>query len=400
MHSVLIVVEGASLSSAFKNNFGPLKNQWQIEFAPSAADARRSLVNGSFDVVICDTLLSGYPAAEVLADAKAGNSKSVRIALSPSVESETQLDCAGVVSHLLPRLADMPSIRGAIERSLALQAIADRNDVQDLLPDDSPWCVIPELYTEVLDEASRLDGSLEQAANLIDMDHGLSARLLKVLNSEFFATSRTIGSVDQAAYLLGFDVVRAMLLSQLLFDRVDKVERLLPVKQLIHHSRYAAALARKIARLEKLPSKQSDQALFAGLLQSSGMFVMSQADPFRYAAVMDAVGGQEATFQEAEFDIFGFTHAEVGARLLHAWGLPADIIEAVAFQHTPGKCANKNFSTLSAVYAANSLVSSLKYPVGSSVRDSIDSQYLLRVASADAIKQWKEVSELPIRALD
>jgi HD-like signal output (HDOD) protein len=283
---------------------------------------------------------------------------------------------------------------------VALREIASAPAVTDVLPTDSKWFDLPALYSQVIDEAARPDGNIEQAANLVDMNQPVSSALLKVLNSEFFAHSRSIGSVDQASYLLGFDLVRGVLLAQLFFAQARQRERNLPVDKLIHHGHYAGSLARRVARLEKLNPKHADQALMAGAIQSAGMLVLSQHDPERYKRVLTMVADQGHSFEQAESELFGCDHAAVGARLLRGWGLPDNVVEAVAYQHNPGSCPHRNFSSLSAVYAANALVQDLKYPDGATPPETVDTRYLLSVASAPAISEWKANAGLPIQALD
>jgi HD-like signal output (HDOD) protein len=56
---------------------------------------------------------------------------------------------------------------------------------------------------------------------------------------------------------------------------------------------------------------------------------------------------------EAERQVLGATHAEVGGYLLGTWGLSDPIVQAVAFHHDPGRSAGHAFSPLAAVYIAN-----------------------------------------------
>src|SRR5213082_1784367 len=58
---------------------------------------------------------------------------------------------------------------------------------------------------------------------------------------------------------------------------------------------------------------------------------------------------------EAETQIFGVSHAEVGAYLLGIWGLPYPVIEAVAHHHAPQRVASSQFDVLAALAVSHSL---------------------------------------------
>jgi HD-like signal output (HDOD) protein len=58
---------------------------------------------------------------------------------------------------------------------------------------------------------------------------------------------------------------------------------------------------------------------------------------------------------EAEQQVLGATHAEVGGSLLGIWGLPMPLVEAVALHHHPAQFFSHRFSPLAAVHIANAL---------------------------------------------
>jgi HD-like signal output (HDOD) protein len=58
----------------------------------------------------------------------------------------------------------------------------------------------------------------------------------------------------------------------------------------------------------------------------------------------------------AEREIFGVTHAEVGAYLLGLWGIPFPIVEAVAFHHRPNEVQPESRALVGAVHIASGIV--------------------------------------------
>ncbi|NNF67174.1 MAG: HDOD domain-containing protein, partial [Gammaproteobacteria bacterium] len=81
---------------------------------------------------------------------------------------------------------------------------------------------------------------------------------------------------------------------------------------------------------------------------------------------------------EAEQEVFGHTHCEVGAYLLGLWGLPNPIVESAAFHHSPANGAGEHFSPLTAVYLADRIVENIEN--GGELREvEFDTEYLDRL---------------------
>src|ERR1039458_8550701 len=86
-----------------------------------------------------------------------------------------------------------------------------------------------------------------------------------------------------------------------------------------------------------------------------------------------------------ELEIFGATHAGLAAYLFGLWGLPAAIVEAVAFHHTPEKSELKKFSALPAVHVANALAE--ESPAG-----SLNLDYLHQIGLAHRLDDWQDTA--------
>jgi HD-like signal output (HDOD) protein len=113
-----------------------------------------------------------------------------------------------------------------------------------------------------------------------------------------------------------------------------------------------ALLAKKIVANPQL----ADAAFTAGLLHDIGALVLLHAAPPDYVRALDRkkeLGGDGAA---AEREIFGVTHAEVGAYLLGLWGIPFPIVEAVAFHHRPNEVAPESRALVGAIHIASGLV--------------------------------------------
>jgi HD-like signal output (HDOD) protein len=113
-----------------------------------------------------------------------------------------------------------------------------------------------------------------------------------------------------------------------------------------------AVLAKKIVSNPQL----ADAAFTAGLLHDIGSLVLLYAAPPDYMRALERKNELNGDAAAAEREIFGVTHAEVGAYLLGLWGIPFPIVEAVAFHHRPNEVAPEARPLVAAVHIASGLI--------------------------------------------
>jgi len=121
------------------------------------------------------------------------------------------------------------------------------------------------------------------------------------------------------------------------------------------HSIATGTLAKRLAVIENCDPYKCDHALMAGILHDTGKLILAANLPRYYRAMLERAEAETLTPLDAEREIFGTTHAEVGAYLFGLWGLPDPIVEAVALHHQPGACVAQEFGALGAVHVANAL---------------------------------------------
>ena len=110
---------------------------------------------------------------------------------------------------------------------------------------------------------------------------------------------------------------------------------------------------------------------------------------------------EERPRHECETSIFGACHAKIGAYLLNLWGLPAPVVDAIAFHHNP-RPAPRGFSLGGLTHVADILAHEIGRPCGLSAIgvpvDLDESLACLRAAGSDA--QGEIGDEDPLRAIE
>ena len=179
--------------------------------------------------------------------------------------------------------------------------------------------------------------SNEKVIEIIKQDSVLTAKLLCACNSPALGLKAPIASVDHAVLVLGHShILRTV--TALAFRGPLDVPLLgysLGAKALWHHSLTAAVAAEMAVASGLSVGLDSSTAFTIGLLHDFGKLVTTQ-----FLARQALVAARERFTQgrssvEAEREVLGTDHAEVGAAVLDLWRLPAQIVEAVALHHQP-----------------------------------------------------------------
>ena len=95
----------------------------------------------------------------------------------------------------------------------------------------------------------------------------------------------------------------------------------------------AGIAAELLARECKYP--QPNTAYTAGLLQDMGKIVLAEHLGGLLPQVRKLTEEQGIGWEEAERQVIGIPHPEVGAALLERWNFPATLVEAVRYHHHP-----------------------------------------------------------------
>jgi putative nucleotidyltransferase with HDIG domain len=182
----------------------------------------------------------------------------------------------------------------------------------------------------------RPDAGNEQVVEVLKHDSVLTAKLLRACNSPAMGLEEPVTSVDQAVFFLGHNQI-FQLVTTLAFGGAMAVE--LPgysiqASELWRHSLIAASAAEIVIRND-VEVADAATGFTAGLLHDIGKLVMGQLlDDELRSAIRGRIAMGRAS-SEAEREVVGTDHAEVGACLLHVWRVPEEIVEAVANHHHP-----------------------------------------------------------------
>lgn len=193
--------------------------------------------------------------------------------------------------------------------------------------------------------ALKLVNLLEQASisndeivHVIKCDNVLTAKLLRACNSPYFGLDEPVASVDQAVLMLGHQQILHIVLT-LAFGSAMVVP--LPgyaveANELWRHSLLTATAAEIVVSDVTELNVEPPVAFTVGLLHDIGKLALGQAiTPEVQQEIRQLVEQKSCSRSEAEKQILGADHSEVGECLLRSWNIPDDILEAVGNHHHP-----------------------------------------------------------------
>jgi len=153
------------------------------------------------------------------------------------------------------------------------------------------------------------------------------------------------------------------------------------------HALLTAGIARRIVSGYR---RNVDDATTAGLLHDIGKLVLAVEMPDHIRTATAAARESGRPLHVVEQELFGITHAEIGAYLLGVWGLPYPIVEAVANHHAPGRVPEPGLDALAAVHVADVLAHECDPEGRPHPAPSLDLTYVEAAGLTAQIPHWRE----------
>ena len=190
----------------------------------------------------------------------------------------------------------------------------------------------PTVLIELMNSFRQADRDVDRIVTLIMHDPALTAEVLKLCNGTYFAADHPVDDVFEAVTRVGFYEVYRMVaaISCSRMFSSGPGNSALDMSHFWRHSVTCAVIAEIMA--EKFEDRQG-LAFTAGLLHDIGKLILASVEADAYTEVVHRPQLDEATLLQAEQNLFGTQHAELGACLLARWKLPDPLVTAVRLHH-------------------------------------------------------------------
>jgi putative nucleotidyltransferase with HDIG domain len=194
---------------------------------------------------------------------------------------------------------------------------------------------MPAVVERVLRIGQDPDCNAEHLRSAIEIDPGLTSKILRVANSAYYARQRKISSLSQAIVTLGVKTIMSLTMagsSKTIFEQYSDVARAVRTT-LYDHSISTAFLTNSLIRLT--PRKMDPEICFlGGLLHDIGKLVISRSFPMQFNKVRVVNEKQGVSWLEAEMATLGFNHEQLGEHLVRQWNLPQEYEDLIRHHHT------------------------------------------------------------------
>lgn len=387
---VLFVDDEPLILSGIRRMLRSQRNEWEMHFSTSGEEALTMMEEQPFDVMVTDMRMPGISGVELLQRVAETYPSTVRIVLSGHSDLEAAARSVFVSHQFLAKPCEAETIRDVVTRALSLQRLLEDERLKTIPGGLTDLPVMPGVYKSLIAALTDVNVDIEDVAQIIEQDGGMSAKLLKIVNSSYFGLAREIIDLQQAVTHIGLLTLRDMVLSVGMFRQFEGQDDSLPLD--FASERRRASLAANIARrlIGKKNKEQAQRAFLATMLSDIGALVLATNLPKEFQKVHDAGGGTTRPRSEVEQEIIGTSHAEIGAYLLGLWGVSYPVVEAVAFQNRPSFVPTQEFGVLGATHVANVLAAELSGHAADSI--VLDEAFLEMHSCLDKLDAWRDMA--------
>lgn len=196
---------------------------------------------------------------------------------------------------------------------------------------------VPRVVQQLIESFEREDVSIDDLAAQLSLDPVLSAKTLRLANSAYFHVSRQISTVDDALRMLGFVMVRNLVLGAGMAGALRAVDGFdLPL-----FWRYSARTAASARWIAQQVGQNAELAFTVGLTHGIGHLVLRSMLPKVVAALDTRAHPLSPERAAVEKEALGYHHGNVGAELARLWKFPAPIADAIGLVPDAQACGRE-----------------------------------------------------------
>lgn len=353
MKRVLFIDDDQSLLNGLRSRLYKRRKDWDMVFIDNGPEALSKLDEQSVDLIVTDIRMPGLDGVELLKMVKERWPRTIRVVLSGYSEPEKLLQLVSLAHRYVSKPCDASQLENVIERCLLLDDLLGNEKLKSLVGRISALPSLPKVYSQLQESLANDNVQAGIVADIIGHDAAITAKVLQVANSAFFRLAKPMSNIKQAVGHLGFTTIRNLVMAAEVFTPWKNLEVLpgLEPDRLQANAEHSAAACIALGK----GTSMRDDAMLVGLLHDIGYWILLKESPKELTAAFELSRNSGMPSEQAEREILGASHADIGAYLLGLWGFPYPIVEAVAFHHTPQKVSSSQFDLLAILCTAHSL---------------------------------------------
>lgn len=219
----------------------------------------------------------------------------------------------------------------------------------------------PKSVHRVLELCSDINCAPRDLVQVIENDPIFTLKILKLVNSPYFGLVQKITSIHHAIVYVGLNTLKNVALGLASIGSLPRKNKAgFDMDAFWLHSLAVGTVSRMMATMIlRLPQTEAGDYFVAGLLHDVGKVVFAIYMPEEFKDVLAKVGQGELYLYEAEKDVIGADHAEIGAMLAKKWALPDPLTTCIARHHSPDQ--GESDALTDCVFVANQVAKKLEF---------------------------------------
>ena len=220
---------------------------------------------------------------------------------------------------------------------------------------------MPQILVQLLEYCDQEDVGIAGLGDLVNKDTGVAAKVVSIANSAYYRRSRVLDGVDQCVNMLGMDAIRSIVLNHSIIELFSRFRGAgdFDLTHFWRHTLRCAVMAKRLADRMNYPNPQ--EAYLAGLLHDVGQLALISVAPERYVPILMAHADEDELLRR-EQEVFGLSHAEVGAWLAERWQLHPFLVDAILYHHEPAARIRSAHALVQIIRLSDALSASLDDP--------------------------------------
>jgi HD-like signal output (HDOD) protein len=369
---ILFVDDESKILDGIRRMLHADRKRWDMQFATGGEAALLACESGAFDIVISDMRMPGMDGATLLAHVRDRFPSTARIVLSGYSEAALAARAIPLAHRFLTKPCNAAELQSTIERVCALQDVLSTPETRDIVGTIGELPSLSTTYLSLTKAVEEPEITTGRVADIIGHDLAMSAKILQLVNSAFFGLGQKVTSLQTAVSFLGVATIKNLACATEAFRAFVPDARIPQAvcEGMQQHAQRTAAIASALVGNSKI----RDVTVLAALLHDIGSLILASKAPDKFCAATALASERGCKFFEAEKELFGTTHAEIGSYLLGLWGIPELAIEAIAHHHQPTRISHPEFDSAIAVYLADLLCEKLEARQGATNIEIDDSE--------------------------